>query len=82
MKLALTILALAAVLLPTVGNADDSLPRRQTDTPPKAPQSYNLDLNTGLNPSATPAPPPGTSPLTRESNRPFLGLKLTKPLGN
>ena len=46
------------------------------------PSGYKLDLNPGLNMSNTPAPPPGTSTLTRENKRPFLGLKLTKPLEN
>lgn len=45
------------------------------------PKGYKLDLNTGISPTNTPAPPPGASTLRRESNRPFLGLQLTKPLG-
>lgn len=60
---------------------EESRPRPKVASPPPA-SGYKLDLNTGLSPSNTPVPPPGTSTLTKEDNGPFLGLKLTKPLGN
>ena len=66
--------------LTTSAVADETRPRPKAHTPP--PSGFKLDLNTRLNPTNTPPPPPGTSTLARENNGPFLGLKLTKPLGN
>jgi hypothetical protein len=73
----------ATLALPTAAMAGDDLPRpKSTVSQPKAALDYKLDLNTGLAPSNAPTPPAGTLPLTRETTRPFLGLKLTKPLGD
>ena len=83
MKLTLRASVIAAILYSLFGAvlADDNRPQPKATTPPP-PSGYKLDLNTGLSPTNTPAPPPGASTLTRENNNPFLGLKLTKPLGN
>jgi hypothetical protein len=73
----------SALALPTAAMAGDHLPRTKSAvTQPRTAPEYKLDLNTGLAPSNAPAPPAGTSPLTRETTSPFLGLKLTKPIGN
>lgn len=66
--------------IPAVG--EEIRPNAKVTTTPPPPPGYKLDLSPGLNTSNTPAPPPGTSTLTRENKRPFMGLKLTKPLGN
>jgi hypothetical protein len=72
-----------AMALPAVAFAsDDGALPKSTQSEQKVPPQFKLDLNSGLSPSNAPAPPPGTSGLTRETKKPFLGLKLTKPLGN
>lgn len=73
---AITALALSSA------QAEDVKARPEAVAVPQTQSGYKLDLNTGLSPTNTPAPPPGASTLTRENNNPFLGLKLTKPLGN
>jgi hypothetical protein len=76
-----SVIAALFIGLSGVALADDNRPQPKATTRPP-PSGYKLDLHTGLNPTNTPAPPPGASTLTRENNNPFLGLKLTKPLGN
>jgi hypothetical protein len=71
---AVTVLALSAA------QAEDAKARPKAAAVPQT-SGYKLDLNTALSPTSTPAPPPGASTLTRENNNPFLGLKLSKPLG-
>ncbi|KQZ01068.1 hypothetical protein ASD45_09505 [Pseudolabrys sp. Root1462] len=65
-------------------SADDRLkPRKKQPVSTEQPK-YKLDLASDPPSSNSPAPPPGTSPLRRDQEGavPFLGLKLSTPLGN
>jgi hypothetical protein len=74
----------ALVLVSGAAHADDRPARKKKPAPAEVQSQYKLDLSTSLNASNAPAPPPGASTLTREDDSAvrFLGLKLSKPLGN
>lgn len=76
------VICISLLIVFSVQAVGDEIRPKPKATAPLPPQGYKLDLNTALSPTNTPSPPPGASTLTRENNNPFLGLKLTKPLGN
>ena len=65
-----------------VAHAADDRARKKAPPPADVQSQYKLDLSTSLSPSHAPAPPPGASTLAEERKLPFLGLKLSTPLGN
>lgn len=68
-----------------VGHADNGDARSKKKAPVQTEQrTFKLDLS-GAPPSTnSPAPPPGAATLRRDDDggMPFLGLKLSKPLGD
>lgn len=79
------VLSSLAVLAAVAGaaHADDLQTRKKKPVTTEQPK-YKLDLSGGPPSSNSPAPPPGTATLRRDSEAdvPFLGLKLSTPLGN
>lgn len=62
---------------------DQRMPRKKPPAATEEPK-YKIDFS-DVPASNSPAPPPGTSSLMRrdpDSGLPFLGLKLSKPIGN
>jgi len=81
----LQVLSCVAVLAVSAGAAradDEPTPRRKPPVSREQPK-YKLDLSDAPT-SNSPDAPPGTTPLRRDpdSGLPFLGLKLSTPLGN
>ncbi len=79
-------LAVAGLMLalsaPIVIAGETAPPSKPKPKPAPVIGGYQLDLKTKLDSNSVPAPPPGTSALAREPTTPFLGLSLTRPLGN
>ena len=81
------VLGLLLVLATASGAAHAADDRAATKKPPapvvRERPDFKLDFSGGPSSSNSPAPPPGTSTLRRDDDgaMPFLGLKLSKPLG-
>jgi len=80
---ALGCVALLAAISCAAHADDQRVPRKKPPAAIEEPK-YKIDFS-DVPASNSPAPPPGTSSLMRrdpDSGLPFLGLKLSKPLGN
>lgn len=78
----LSCVAVLAAMSCTARADDQRMPRKK---PPAATEEPKYKIDFGDAPTSnSPAPPPGTAPLRRDpdSGIPFLGLKLSKPLGD
>lgn len=75
--------AMLAAMLCAARAEDHRVPRKKPPASIVEPR-YTIDFSDAPT-SNSPAPPPGASSLLRrdpDSGLPFLGLKLSKPLGN
>jgi hypothetical protein len=60
--------------------ADDKKPKIDLTTPSLQERDLSLGLKTGKDASVATGAPSGLKPLSHESNKPFVGLSLTKPI--
>ncbi|MBS0245506.1 MAG: hypothetical protein JSR61_02720 [Proteobacteria bacterium] len=79
----LTCVAVLAVMAGAVEADEVQPPKKKAPITNERPK-FKLDLSGEPQASNSPAPPPGTATLRRDSEGglPFLGLKLSTPLGN